>query len=62
MLAFRRTISTAFGALGIVFLLGGLVIASANDSSAEVVVLLPPIGLVSVVIAGMMTPQSGPSA
>ena len=62
MTAIRWAIRTAFGRLGIVFLLGGPVIAIANDPSAVVVVLPPLIGLVAIVIAVMMSSRSEPPA
>ena len=48
MRAVRRAIGTAFGALGIVFLLGGPPMALTRDWGALTVLLLPAIGIVMI--------------
>ena len=61
MSAFRRAIRTAFGALGIVFLLGGAPMALTREWGAVVVLLLPAIGIVSIVLALLLYRQQEPS-
>ena len=56
----RRAIRTAFGALGIVFLLGGAPMALSRDWGALVVLLLPAIGIVSIVLAVLLYRQQEP--
>ncbi len=53
----RRAIRTAFGALGIVFLLGGPPMALARDWGALPVLLLPAAGVVMIVLAVMLFRQ-----
>ena len=55
--AFRRAIRAAFGALGIVFLLGGAPIALSRDWGAIVVLLLPAIGVLAIAIAVLVSRQ-----
>ena len=53
----RRAIRTAFGALGIVFLLGGPPMALAREWGALPVLLLPAAGVVMIVLAVMLFRQ-----
>ena len=53
----RRAIRTAFGALGIVFLLGGPPMALARDWGAVPVLLLPAAGVLMIVLAVMLFRQ-----
>ena len=55
--AFRRAIRAAFGALGIVFLLGGAPIALDREWGAFVVLLLPAIGALSIALAVILGRQ-----
>ncbi|MCH7482912.1 MAG: hypothetical protein IIC95_00910 [Chloroflexi bacterium] len=57
MRAVRRAIGTAFGALGIVFLLGGPPMALTRDWGALTVLLLPAIGIVMIVLAVLLARQ-----
>ena len=57
---FRRAIRTAFGALGIVFLVGGAPIALAGQWGAIPVLLLPATGVLMIVLAGMLFRQQEP--
>ena len=54
---FRRAIRTAFGALGIVFLLGGPPMALSRDWGAVPVFLLPAAGVVMIVLAVVLFRQ-----
>ena len=57
---FRRAIRTAFGALGIVFLLGGPPIALAGEWGPVPVLLLPAAGILMIVLAVMLFRQPEP--
>ena len=53
----RRAIRTAFGALGIVFLVGGPAMALSRDWGLVPVVLLPAAGVVMIVLAVLLFRQ-----
>ncbi len=53
----RRAIRTAFGALGIVFLLGGPPMALARDWGPVPVLLLPAAGIVMIALAVLLFRQ-----
>ncbi len=53
----RRAIRTAFGALGIVFLLGGPPMALAREWGPVPVLLLPAAGIVMIVLAVLLFRQ-----
>ena len=53
----RRAIRTAFGALGIVFLLGGPPMALARDWGPVPVFLLPAAGIVMIALAVLLFRQ-----
>ena len=56
----RRAIRTAFGALGIVFLLGGPPMALARDWGVITVLLLPAIGVAMIVLAVLLSREQEP--
>ena len=53
----RRAIRTAFGALGIVFLVGGPAMALSRDWGPVPVLLLPAAGVVMIVLAVLLFRQ-----
>ena len=55
--ALRRAIRTAFGALGIVFLLGGPPMALTRDWGTTTVLLLPAAGVLMIVLAVLLFRQ-----
>ena len=57
----RRAIRTAFGALGIVFLVGGPPMALARDWGPVPVLLLPAAGIVMIVLAVLLFRQQDSS-
>ena len=56
----RRAIRTAFGALGIVFLVGGAPMALTRDWGPVPAVLLPAAGIVMIVLAVLLARQQEP--
>ena len=57
MSGLRRAIRTTFGALGIVFLLGGAPMALTRDWGVVPVLLLPAAGVVMIVLAVLLFRQ-----